>query len=72
MSRLLDEKVAIVTGASREIGAAMAELLAAHGCAVLAAHFGEAERAEALAERIRANGGRILIHDCIFKRHFRM
>ena len=68
MSRLLDGKVAIVTGASREIGATMAELLAAHGCAVLAAHFGEAERAEALAERIRANGGRILIHDADLSR----
>jgi NAD(P)-dependent dehydrogenase (short-subunit alcohol dehydrogenase family) len=63
MSRLLDGKVAIVTGASREIGAAMVELLAAYGCAVLAAHFGEAERAEALAERLRAGGGRVLTHD---------
>ena len=68
MSKLLDGKVAIVTGASREIGAAMAELLAMHGCAVLAAHFGETDRAEALAERIRANGGRILIHDADLSR----
>jgi len=68
MSRSFEGKVAIVTGASREIGAAMAEALASHGCAVLAAHFGEAERAEALAERIRANGGRILIHDADLSR----
>src|SRR6266487_4264413 len=34
----LSNKVAIVTGASREIGAAMAEALAAAGAAVLAAH----------------------------------
>ncbi len=63
MSKLLDGKVAIVTGASREIGAAMAELLAMHGCAVLAAHFGETDRAEALAERLRALGGRVLTHN---------
>lgn len=63
MRRSLDGKVAIVTGASREIGAAMAETLAAHGCAVLAAHFGEAERAATVVERIRAHGGQALAHD---------
>lgn len=63
MPPLLEEKVAIVTGASREIGAAMAEMLAAHGCTVLAAHFGEAERAAAVVERIRAAGGRVQAYD---------
>jgi 3-oxoacyl-[acyl-carrier protein] reductase len=63
MNRPLEGKTAIVTGASREIGAAMAEMLAAHGCAIVAAHFGEASRAEAVVERIRATGGRALAYD---------
>ena len=54
----LADKAAIVTGASREIGAAMAEALAAQGCAVLLAHYGEPERAEATVAAIRAAGGR--------------
>jgi NAD(P)-dependent dehydrogenase (short-subunit alcohol dehydrogenase family) len=52
-------RVAIVTGVSREIGAAMAETLAASGCAVLGAYYGEAERVHPLVERVRAAGGQI-------------
>jgi NAD(P)-dependent dehydrogenase (short-subunit alcohol dehydrogenase family) len=55
----MHNKVAIVTGVSREIGAAMAESLAAAGCAVLATYYGESERVRPLVERIRAAGGRI-------------
>jgi 3-oxoacyl-[acyl-carrier protein] reductase len=54
----LQNKVAIVTGASREIGAAMAVALAGAGAAVLLAHYGEPERAEATLAQIRAAGGR--------------
>jgi NAD(P)-dependent dehydrogenase (short-subunit alcohol dehydrogenase family) len=60
---LLQDKVAIVTGASREIGAAMAETLARAGAAVVISHFGEPERAEAVVERIRAAGGRAVAYD---------
>ena len=56
-------KAAIVTGASREIGAAIAEALAAQGAAVLVAHFNEPELAEAVAARIRAGRGTALTHN---------
>jgi NAD(P)-dependent dehydrogenase (short-subunit alcohol dehydrogenase family) len=59
----LQGKVAIVTGASREIGAAMAEALAHAGAAVLVAHYAEPERAEAVAARITAAGGRALAYE---------
>lgn len=53
----LENKVALVTGVNREIGAAMAETLASEGARVLAAHYGEPERVAAMVERIRAAGG---------------
>jgi NAD(P)-dependent dehydrogenase (short-subunit alcohol dehydrogenase family) len=49
---MLSGKVAIVTGASREIGATMAEALAAEGAAVIVAHYGEDERAQQVVQRI--------------------
>ena len=56
-------KAAIVTGASREIGAAMAEALAREGAAVLVAHSREPELAEGIVARIRSIGGMALPHD---------
>jgi NAD(P)-dependent dehydrogenase (short-subunit alcohol dehydrogenase family) len=53
-------RVAVVTGASREIGAAMAETLAARGAAVVVAHHGEDDLAEAVVARIEAAGGRAI------------
>jgi 3-oxoacyl-[acyl-carrier protein] reductase len=52
----LEGRVAIVTGASHEIGAAMAEALAERGAAVVVAHHDAAEPADAVVDRIRANG----------------
>ena len=51
-------KVAIVTGASRGIGAAIAERLGRDGFTVVINYAGNAAAAEALAARIEAAGGR--------------
>jgi NAD(P)-dependent dehydrogenase (short-subunit alcohol dehydrogenase family) len=59
----LEGRVAVVTGASREIGAAMSEALATRGAAVVVAHHGEGELAEAVVARIRAEGGRAVAED---------
>jgi len=64
----LDGSVALVTGASREIGAAIAVALAARGAAVLVAHHAEAALAEAAVERIRSAGGRAVAHEADLRR----
>ena len=53
-------KVAIITGASRGIGAAIAERLGRDGFTVIVNYSGNAAPAEAVAQKIEAAGGRAL------------
>src|ERR1700736_2988819 len=55
-----NNKLAIVPGASRGIGAAVAERIAADGFTVVINYSGDAKPAEALARKIEAKGGRAL------------
>ena len=57
----LSGKVAVVTGASRGIGAGIAERLAAQGAKVVVNHRASAEGAEAVAARIREAGGEAVV-----------
>ena len=55
------KSVAIVTGASRGIGSAIAERLAADGHVVIINYAGSAAAAEALATKIEKAGGQITV-----------
>ena len=57
MEKLLTDKVAIVTGASRGIGRQIALTLAGYGATVIVNYNGSAAKAEEVVNEITANGG---------------
>jgi 3-oxoacyl-[acyl-carrier protein] reductase len=58
MDLKLKGKVAIITGASRGIGAASAKALAYHGVTVVINYIHSKDKAEALLDEIKKSGGR--------------
>jgi 3-oxoacyl-[acyl-carrier protein] reductase len=57
MTRDLNNKVALVTGASRGLGAAIAYKLAVSGAKVAVNYFGSPQMAQEVVKRIRQGGG---------------
>ena len=58
----MEKKVAVVTGASRGIGAAIARELAAAGMYVVINYCGSEEKAQELKTEIEQNGGEASIY----------
>lgn len=61
---MLTNKIALVTGASRGIGAAIAKAFAAEGATVIINYNGSKEKAQAVADEIQAAGGNAEIYQC--------
>ena len=60
MPKILEGKVALVTGGSRGLGAATAEALANQGADVAISYVTSAEKAEAVVEKLKAKGVRAI------------
>jgi NAD(P)-dependent dehydrogenase (short-subunit alcohol dehydrogenase family) len=60
MNQTLTNRVALVTGASRGLGAAIATSLARSGAKVAVNYFGSPEKAEHVASQIRSSGGQAI------------
>lgn len=61
---MLENKIALVTGASRGIGRAIALDLAAQGAAVVVNYNGSEERAQEVVDTIKAQGGQASLYQC--------
>jgi 3-oxoacyl-[acyl-carrier protein] reductase len=59
---MLENKVAIVTGASRGIGKAIAMTLAHYGASVIVNYCGSKEKAEAVVDEIKNHGGNAIAY----------
>ncbi len=61
---MLTDKIALVTGASRGIGAAIAKAFAKEGAVVVINYNGSKEKAQAAADEITSSGGKAEIYQC--------
>jgi 3-oxoacyl-[acyl-carrier protein] reductase len=64
MNMLLQDKIAVVTGAGRGIGRGIALALAREGAVVVVNYNGSKERAEAVVAEIQENGGKAVAIQC--------
>ena len=61
---MLEGKIAVVTGASRGIGKAIAKKLAAQGASVVINYNGSADTAEEVKAEIESAGGKAMVMQC--------